>query len=177
MKKTTALLGLLAVTVATSTAAIAATGEREFDPSSLQEQSAERNPDAYRAAQEDVDRECPEEMWADEISDTAFRISGQNRYATAAAISCNSWHFDDAPIVFLATGEGYADALAMGPSTFISGPLLLTQRDTLPPATRAELERLEPCAVVAVGGAMAISESVITQADAYTDDECVFNYE
>lgn len=100
----------------------------------------------------------------------SVRIAGANRYATAVAISETSWTYEDTVVVFLATGDGFADALAAGPSTFASGPLLLTQRDTLPEETRAELQRLRPCMVVAVGGPAVISDEVVAQADAYTED-------
>jgi putative cell wall-binding protein len=99
----------------------------------------------------------------------AVRVSGANRYATAAAVSEAVWSYETAFTVFLANGESAADALAIGPSTFSEGPLLLTARDALPPETRAELERLRPCTIVAVGGPAAISDAVLAEADRYTE--------
>ena len=105
----------------------------------------------------------------DGVGNWTVRIHGANRYATAAAVSEALWSEEYPPMaVYLATGEGYADALAMGASTVGTGPLLLTAKDRLPAETIAELERLRPCFVVAVGGTSVISDSVLRQADRYT---------
>lgn len=58
------------------------------------------------------------------LSGGIVRLSGANRYATAVAISTSVWEPADVTVVYLATGDGYADALAMGASTFGLGPLL-----------------------------------------------------
>ncbi|WP_432486645.1 cell wall-binding repeat-containing protein [Kineococcus sp. SYSU DK018] len=98
-----------------------------------------------------------------------LRLAGLDRYETAAAVSAAAWDHDTALVVFLASGTSLPDALAAGPSTLGSGPMLLTERDSLPAATRAELERLRPCYVVAVGGTASVSEAVFADAGQYAD--------
>ncbi|HWU47869.1 MAG TPA: cell wall-binding repeat-containing protein [Humibacter sp.] len=88
------------------------------------------------------------------------RIAGTDRYATAVAVAKSGFPVS-APIVFLATGEDYPDALAAAPAAAkLGGPLLLTPRKTLPSAVAAELTHLNPSAIVLVGGATVVSESV-----------------
>ena len=105
-----------------------------------------------------------------EIGRGSVRLSGADRYATAADVSRTLWPVaDTVETVYLASGEGFADALAIGPSTYADGPLLLTRRDELPAATVEEMQRLAPCYVVVVGGTAAISDAVADQADALAD--------
>lgn len=93
------------------------------------------------------------------IPDTS-RISGADRYATSAAIS-RSGYPNGASRVFIATGEGFADALSAGAAAArLRAPLLLTQRGALPTTVRDELSRLQPAEIVVVGGPPAVSESV-----------------
>jgi hypothetical protein len=112
------------------------------------------------------------EFRAQEVAATGnvVRVSGNDRYATAAAISETVWDYENTMVVFLATGANYPDALGIGPSTEGLGPLLLTQRDSLPAPTRRELDRLRPCMIVAVGGTGVISDAVLADADQYTSD-------
>jgi putative cell wall-binding protein len=98
----------------------------------------------------------------------AERWAGANRYATAATISQQVWTRDDAVVVFLATGTDYPDALALGASTVGAGPILFVKGADLTDATRAELRRLAPCEVVAVGGEGAVPTSVLNEAAAWT---------
>ncbi|MFB9376163.1 cell wall-binding repeat-containing protein [Kineococcus gynurae] len=100
-----------------------------------------------------------------------IRVGGADRYETAADISRRNWAPTTTFVVFLASGTSTADALALGPSSFSQGPLLLTARDRLPEATRAELERLRPCLLVAVGGTQVLSDAVVAEAMTYVDPE------
>ena len=105
-----------------------------------------------------------------EIGRASVRLSGADRYATAADVSRELWGApENVATVYLASGEGFADALAIGPSTYADGPLLLTRRDELPAATAEEMQRLAPCSVVVVGGTAAVSDAVAAQADALAD--------
>lgn len=88
------------------------------------------------------------------------RISGATRYDTAVAASRSAFPAG-APTVFLATGTGYADALATGPWAHrAGGPVLLTSQTELPAPVAAELRRLAPSQVVIVGGHQAVTASV-----------------
>src|SRR5690606_38875991 len=87
------------------------------------------------------------------------RWAGNDRYATAAAVADGA--FDDAvDRVFLATGVDFADALAAGPATRGTAPILLTSPESLPPATASGLQRLSPREVVILGGDAAVSDDV-----------------
>lgn len=99
-----------------------------------------------------------------------FRLSGADRYETAAQISyVTGWDQSNTIAVFLASGTSLPDALAMGPSTLTAGPLLLTERDRLPDATRTELARLRPCMIVVAGGTPSVSDAVMADAEQYVD--------
>ena len=103
------------------------------------------------------------------IGRSGVRISGTDRYSTAVAVSQESWSAGEVSTVYLASGENYPDALAAGASTLLQGPLLLTRRDVLPAAVADELRRLQPCLVVVVGGAGAVSDAVAAQAEKFAD--------
>lgn len=88
------------------------------------------------------------------------RWYGSNRFETAAAVSARSFE-PGVPVAYLATGEGFADALTGGPAAARrGGPILLTGRDALPQATVDELRRLRPGTVTLLGGTAVISEEV-----------------
>ncbi|MGI8875393.1 MAG: PQQ-dependent sugar dehydrogenase [Egibacteraceae bacterium] len=92
---------------------------------------------------------------------SAERVSGANRYGTAAAVSARIAE-PGVEVVFVATGEQFADALASGPAAAAAGaPILLTGRGFLPEETRDELARLAPDNVVVLGGDDAIADAVV----------------
>lgn len=94
------------------------------------------------------------------------RISGTDRFATATALSRRT-HTDGADVVWLATGLGFADALAAGPVAAAGdAPVLLVSRDSVPPAVRRELARLAPSTVVVAGGTTAITDATADAAAA-----------
>jgi putative cell wall-binding protein len=95
------------------------------------------------------------------------RLAGANRFATAAAISV--WKFSPgAPVVYIATGGNFPDALAGGPVAGINaGPVLLLNRDSIPGATAAELARLAPKEIVILGGPGVVSTKVENQLAAF----------
>lgn len=98
----------------------------------------------------------------------ARRIAGSDRYATGVAISQAFWTPATAQAVYLARGSAFADALsaagALQPgSKARPGPILLV-RDTLPEVVRAEIARLQPDEVIALGGADVVPESVLQAA-------------
>jgi spore germination protein YaaH/putative cell wall-binding protein len=89
------------------------------------------------------------------------RLSGADRYATAAAVSA-AFHGPSAPVVLVATGENFPDGLSAGPAAgVVDAPLLLVRRETVPSATAAELTRLAPQRVVVVGSTGVISDAVV----------------
>ncbi len=104
------------------------------------------------------------------VGENSIRIFGDDRFQTAVSISQEYGWGPEAPAstVYLATGAGFADALAIGLSNYDDGPLLLTNRDALPAVTLEEIRRLQPCTIVVLGGTGVISDAVAEAADAET---------
>ncbi|MBE0475918.1 MAG: cell wall-binding repeat-containing protein [Coriobacteriia bacterium] len=90
---------------------------------------------------------------------TLTRLGGRDRYETSVIIS--KANFSEADTVIIATGEGFADALAAsGLAGSYRCPLLLTRRDRLPAVARDEMLRLGAKKAVIAGGPPAVSEGV-----------------
>ena len=99
---------------------------------------------------------------------SSARISGANRYATAAAVSAT--FAADADVVYIASGENYPDALAVAPiAAAHDAPLLMIRRDAIPPEIVAELTRLNPKRIVVVGGAGAVNDATFTALAGYAE--------
>jgi putative cell wall-binding protein/glucose/arabinose dehydrogenase len=89
------------------------------------------------------------------------RVWGADRYATAAALSAG---VPSAGHVYVATGLNYPDALAAAAAAGHAGvPLLLTQTNGVPGSTAAELARLHPGRVIAIGGNSVIAAATSRQ--------------
>ena len=108
---------------------------------------------------------------------TITRISGADRYDTAAKVaqaltSANVAAVNGKKSVFLASGTSFADAVMAAPGAY-SGPknslatavvpILLTDSNTLSPATKAQLSLLSIKQVFVLGGTSAISAAVATE--------------
>lgn len=99
---------------------------------------------------------------------TVDRIAGSSRWETAGLLAIAAQEaWTDAPAgtaptaVLLASGRGFADALAAGPlAGHAQVPLLLTAPDTLPAGTRRALEALDADTVLLVGGPAAVGDAV-----------------
>ncbi|WP_308536415.1 cell wall-binding repeat-containing protein [uncultured Mobiluncus sp.] len=96
---------------------------------------------------------------------TFERVSGATRYDTAVAISKRLHPTDnDGSKVYLANGMTLVDALVGGQMPD-KGPILLTNGSgTLPASTAAEIKRLQPKEVVALGGKSAVTASELSAA-------------
>jgi len=87
------------------------------------------------------------------------RLAGDNRYATAAAISAQGWKTSDN--VVLASGENFPDALAGSTLAGLkNAPILLTSKNSLPTETINEIKRLKPKTIYILGGEGVISAGV-----------------
>lgn len=96
-------------------------------------------------------------------SAAATRIAGVDRFDTAVAISKSSYA-SGAPVAYVTTGTGFADALAAGPAAAAQGgPLLLSRVDFVPESTLAELRRLKVKNIVVVGGEAAVNAAAFSQ--------------
>jgi putative cell wall-binding protein len=96
---------------------------------------------------------------------TVVRVSGSDRYATAVAISKDSYPAGDVSTVFVATGLAFPDALAAAAQAGREGaPLLLVPGNALNlagvPGVVAELQRLSPDEIVIAGGTGAVSAGI-----------------
>ena len=86
---------------------------------------------------------------------------GQTKYDTAAAISAATFR-PGAPVVYVATGENFPDALVGAAAAGKAGaPLLLTPRTSIPASIRAELTRLAPGRIIVLGGTGVISDATM----------------
>jgi polyvinyl alcohol dehydrogenase (cytochrome) len=95
---------------------------------------------------------------------SVVRWQGSDRYATAVAVS-QATYPSGATNVYLATGTNFPDALAGAALAAVAGgPLLLTDPNTLPSETAAEITRLHPSAIVVLGGTSAVSNQVAAAA-------------
>ncbi len=96
------------------------------------------------------------------------RIGGRDRYETAALVasatveaSVEGTETPRCDAVYVATGEGFADALgAAAPAAHTHRPILLTRHDTLPAHTERALRSLEPSSAYIAGGHGAVETTV-----------------
>jgi len=90
---------------------------------------------------------------------TVIRNSGVDRYATALAINENA--FTSETRAFLATGEGFADALTGAAMAAVFGnPLYVSPKACLPAATLGSIQGLGVATLVLLGGPGALSLAV-----------------
>jgi subtilisin family serine protease len=99
------------------------------------------------------------------------RLAGTTREATAAAVAAEDQKravelgYPAADRVILATNHQWPDAVTAGAMGGMFGyPILLTDPNTLSPATRDALASLQPDRIYVVGGTTAISSAVATAA-------------
>lgn len=91
------------------------------------------------------------------------RYAGADRYATAALVSQRTFA-PGVPVVYVATGTTYPDALTGGAAAAHGGgPVLLVQPTAVPAVTTTEIQRLQPQRIVVLGGTSAVSTSVQDQ--------------
>lgn len=86
-------------------------------------------------------------------------VTGVDRFDTAAKVA--SAFFSPPFEVGVASGRSFADALAAGANGL--GPVLLTERDSLPAATATYLDSAAASAVTVYGGTAAVSDAVLAQ--------------
>jgi hypothetical protein len=102
------------------------------------------------------------------VSAASGSAAEKKPYAPAANQASAFGPFVATPIVIVATGENFPDALGAGPAGGVeSAPVLLVSKNSIPDATKAELARLQPNEIHIVGGTAVISTSVEQQLGAY----------
>lgn len=93
-------------------------------------------------------------------SNKVSRVSGSDRYATAAALAASFG--SGTPTAYVALGTNFPDAMAGSAAAgFTGGPILLVQTDTVPAATSTELADLAPDELFVLGGTDVISDTVV----------------
>lgn len=104
---------------------------------------------------------------------TVDRVQGVDRYGTALAVARKAQplagvgQVQGARTAFLATGQGFADALAAGPVAWSEKlPIFLTTSSTLSPEARTGLSEMNIERVVILGGTAAVSSAVEMQVKA-----------
>ena len=102
------------------------------------------------------------------------RLAGNDRYATAAAISTATFT-PGVPYLFIATGQNFPDALAGGALAAQLGiPVLLVRSGSIPAPTLAEIQRLAPFVIYVLGGPGAVSNAVVSQLSGLAPTERIF---
>ena len=100
-------------------------------------------------------------------SGAVTRISGANRYATAAALS-QKYFSPGLSDVLIATGTNYPDALSGAAAAGANKvPVLLVSATGIPAETVAELQRLKPARITILGGTGAVPATVASALAAY----------
>jgi hypothetical protein len=93
----------------------------------------------------------------------SHRFGGATRYEVAANITWDSF-FTGVPVLYIASGEKYPDALSAGPAAAKEGGgLLLVTPDAVPTATHDVIVDLQPQKLVVVGGTATVSNAVYDQ--------------
>jgi len=91
------------------------------------------------------------------------RYAGADRHATAALVSQRTFA-PGVPVLYVATGATYPDALTGGAAAARRGaPVLLVKGSAIPPVTLAEIQRLRPQRIVVLGGTSVVSGAVLNQ--------------
>ena len=99
---------------------------------------------------------------------TVSRISGPDRYATAAAVS-EELPANSTAVIASGHASNLVDALAAGPAAATAGhPVLLTDPAMLPESTRSALNDRGVTTTLVAGGESAVSDEVMEQLPAPT---------
>ncbi|HYD10732.1 MAG TPA: cell wall-binding repeat-containing protein, partial [Acidimicrobiales bacterium] len=109
---------------------------------------------------------------------TPERVAGDTRYDTAIAVAQqladNDAGIGEGEVVYVASGELFADALTGGAVAAQDGqPVLLTQRDALPVGAVAFLRSKAAAEIVILGGTASVSQAVEDEIDAAVDGDAV----
>ncbi len=97
------------------------------------------------------------------------RLGGADRYATAVEVSKATFPSGNVPVVYIATGLNFPDALAGAPAAALAGgPLLLVAPDAIPSVVATELGRLKPERIVILGSTGVVSSGVAAALPAAT---------
>jgi hypothetical protein len=72
------------------------------------------------------------------------------------------------PVVYVATGENFPDALGAASAAAVQGgPVLLVTKNSIPSETKTELSRLSPDVIYVAGGTAVVSDALFNELKAY----------
>ncbi|MCS5732987.1 cell wall-binding repeat-containing protein [Herbiconiux daphne] len=95
------------------------------------------------------------------------RIGGADRFAVSAGVATDAFG-TGVPVVYIASGAGFADALSGSAAAGAErGPVLLVTKDAIPTLVGIELHRLAPQRIVVLGGTNSIDSTVQSALSAY----------
>lgn len=97
------------------------------------------------------------------VTTNVQRVSGTTRYATSRNLALDAYGSTGAPVVYIATGTGFADALAAGPAAAsVKAPVILVygSASSADSETLAVLTAFSTQRVVIVGGEGAVSAGI-----------------
>ncbi|WP_291040285.1 cell wall-binding repeat-containing protein [Herbiconiux sp.] len=96
------------------------------------------------------------------------RVSGADRFEVSANVAGETFA-SGVPVVYVAAGGGFADALSGSAAAGAQhGPVLLVSKDSVPAAVAARLKSLRPQRIVILGGTASVSEAVEKALGDYT---------
>lgn len=106
--------------------------------------------------------------WKVTVPTESVQLAGADRIRTAVEVSKKAYP-KTADVAVIATGANWPDALGGAAlAGAVKGPLLLTNKATLPSSVAAELDRLKVKRVYILGGTSVVSEAVLNAAKAHT---------
>lgn len=98
---------------------------------------------------------------------TPTRMAGSDRFATGVQVSQKAFPNPGVPVVYVASGLDFPDALSAAPAAGAQhGPVLLTMPGAVPANVLAEVQRLRPGKIVVVGGTAAVTDAALGQLNA-----------
>ena len=101
-------------------------------------------------------------------ANTVTRKAGSDRWATGKIVSASAFSPSTSDIVYIAYGNGWPDSVAgTAAASQVPGPILLVKTYSIPSATRAELDRLNPERIMVFGGTAVVADSVLATLNPY----------
>ncbi len=101
-------------------------------------------------------------------SSSLQRVSGSGLYGTSASLA--GYYPKGLDVVYVTTAENYPDALAgAARGATDAAPILLTDPNWLPTATKDALNGLDPNRIAVIGGSKAVSTTTLRQLEQFID--------
>ena len=103
------------------------------------------------------------QTYAAKTSVSTKTLAGETRMETAVEISKEGWP-NGADKVIIVNGYSNADGITATPlATAMNAPILLTDKNSVPSSTLAQIKKLNPKDIIIIGGTNAVGDSVKNQ--------------